>query len=338
MTANYQKGFALVSEESQQSNNIPIFLDNTDFLSFRQYAGRNSSYNTPLAVPTIARQQNTNLDNTSTRTGMINNGVGIMNNSLKNWQFASQTLANQSAATNFCTSNADCKQYGINYTCNANYQTWDSGAYGDQSGPYCAETYYPELTDGTYSRKGPNQGGIGALCSTDSDCGSEYSCKTTPDIFGSGYQLGYCSMKYTCGDDVKHLEYPMGAGAPVYPGADQNKGGAGYSTKEECNSIMRPGQQCILNDSSYFAVYPAQCPRQHIYRSNVVRGVGALATTPNNAQFSIPAFAGQKASALSSGIAPGGAANALVYNAISTKGQGEPLQYLQAINPRVTNQ
>jgi hypothetical protein len=136
-----------------------------------------------------------------------------------------------------------------------------SDAKGNQ-GNYCSITKYPELEGGIYQRKTTGEGGIGKACTTDSDCGSGYSCNNTTDMFGkNNQQTGYCSQIYQCPDGAHFIGYPYNSGIPIIPPSGQNNKGTGYSTENECNNNKLAQQDCKQDSTGkYFATYPGYCP------------------------------------------------------------------------------
>lgn len=318
-------------------NNIQI-----PFLNFREYGARMTQWQpTSLTSSTWKKQMNLPTNNTAYRQGVNQDAINLGNTSNKAWVYSTQTLANVSTDTMFCTSDADCASFP-GTTCNANYESWPS-AHGDQSGSFCSYTVYPELEKEGYQRKDANQGGIGRACQTDRDCGEGYKCNNETDTFGKNVQqTGFCSQKYTCPGGSKHyIGYPYNSGIPQPPDSNQNNGGMGYTSKEQCMNEALAQQDCIQQDGKWFATYPGYCP----VPKNLRKGAqphGALRTTsPTQANqgFTIP----QYATSQSSSMGGSSTAGALVSWNLSSKvgentGMSGPLQYLQNISPIPPNQ
>lgn len=316
-------------------NNVQI-----PFLNFKEYGGRLTQWQpVSLTASTWKKQMNLPTNNTAFRQGVSQDAIGLGNTGNKDWVYATQTLANVSADTLFCTSNADCAAHP-GTTCNANSESWPS-AHGDQSGSVCSYTQYPEVQNG-YSRKNANQGGIGRACKNDRDCGEGYQCNNETDTFGKNVQqTGFCAQKYTCpGGSTHFLGAPYNSGVPVPPDPSQNNNGNGYSTKEQCMNNALAQQDCVQNNGRYFATYPGYCPVPTNLRIGGAQG--ALRTTTSSQQnigFSIPAY-GQNSASASGGSTPAGALVSwnLASSANHASSMAGPLAYLQKINPIPTNQ
>lgn len=303
------------------------------FPAFREYAGRFTQWQpTALSMSTISKQMNLPTDTTALRNGLTNNAIGIGNNSLDNWVYTTQTLANPSFDTMYCTNNDDCKQFGPTFSCNSNFQSWND-VYGNQQGSVCNETKYPELDSGTYTRKTLQEGGIGKQCQTDNDCGSGYRCNNETDIFGKNIQqTGYCSQTYDCGDGItRFLGYPYGSSVPIAPAKTQNNNGQGYNTLNECNKNANAQQNCVQLNSKYYATYPGYCPTAPTLRKDGAQG--ALLNSGESeilAGFQIPAYGTNMGSSM------GGLKQSMMNlnPAKKTSGMSEPFKYEMMINPR----
>jgi len=282
----------------------------------------------------LKRQMNLPTDNTLFRNTMEGTGVSLANKENTAWLYRSQTLANN-GSTIACRNNTDCSSYP-GTTCNGQFSGWNDSK-GSQ-GNYCSITKYPELAGGVYQRKNTSEGGIGRGCTTDSDCGSGYSCNNTTDMFGKNNQgTGYCSQVYQCPDGPHFSGYPYNSGIPITPPSSQNNGGQGYATKEECmNNIV--GLQDCKQDSSgnFFAVYQEFCPVVTNLRSNS-NPQGMLPSTSMAAQDSgiiVPQYATNMRSAM--GQSTVNAFSGWNINATPHLKQemNSPLQYELSINPR----
>jgi hypothetical protein len=342
--ANYSLAFNEINKADSVDNYINARYAPTGnnqvglpFPAYKEYGGRFTQWQpSALEISTLKKQMNLPTDNNTFRQGFIQNAIGTGDESLKNWTFATQTLANPSFATMFCTSNDDCAPFGQNYSCNSNYEPWPD-SYGNQSGSVCSYTAYPEVDSGTYVRKDQSQGGIGKKCNTDNDCGSGYECNQSTDFVGRGIQqTGYCSQTYNCADGKKrYIGYPYNSGIPVPPPKDQNNNGLGYQTEKECKNNAMAQQNCIKMGNTWFATYPGYCPVQPTLR--VGSPQGALMVTGQGesaAGFQIPAYGPIKASSM------GGSAVARAFTSFGAKastGMNEPLQYEMALNPRPAN-
>jgi len=193
------------------------------------------------------------------RNAQESNGVSLANDSNNAWVYQTQTLMNSDVSTISCVNNTDCSPMP-GTTCNPNFSSWKYSK-GNQAN-FCSKTEYPEFSTGSYVRKTSNEGGIGRGCKDDRDCASEYKCNNETDMFGTNIQqTGYCSQVYKCSDGKSHyLGYPYNSGIPITPNPEQNKGGRGYSNKEECLDEKSGAQNCIKNNGSWFATYPGFCP------------------------------------------------------------------------------
>jgi hypothetical protein len=258
----------------EQDNNVARFNNDAPFINFRSF-GANLSGQTSSNLETNAIMSLAGNANNATR-GMNNlssTGVSTQNKANKQYTFATQTISNITPSSLLCTSDSGCIALGANYTCDPNYSDWKDSK-GVQTGATCKYTVFPELmwTDKTgvsrseYNRKNADEGGIGASCKKDSDCADGYDCVTSSeeDIFGSGAQIGYCAQKYICPDNqVRYLQAGINATLPLN-GLDQvqnqNNGGRGYRTKDECIDAMQPLQKCKQLGDSWFAVFPGYCP------------------------------------------------------------------------------
>lgn len=313
------------------------------FPAYKEFGGRFTQWQpTSLSASTTKKQMNLPTANNAFRLGFEQDAIGLGNESLKDWTYSTQALSNVSFDTMFCTSKSDCTAYGDKYSCNPNYEPWPD-SHGNQSGSVCSLTRYPEIDSGVYIRKNVNQGGIGKACKTNADCGETYECNNSVDFVGKNVQqTGYCSQTYDCQDGIKrYMGYPYNSGIPQPPAADQNKGGQGYRTKQECNANANPQQDCVQLNGAYFATYPGFCP----VPTNLRKGSpqGALRTTSaaqKDAGFTIPAYATNSASNTGGS---GKAARAFsawnIQSNISQKASmAEPLAYSLSINPRPPNQ
>jgi hypothetical protein len=284
-------------------------------------------------VSNMKRQMNLPTNNTLFRNSQEKDGVNIQNNQNTAWMYRTQTLSNNGEVM-ACRNNADCSAWP-GTTCNPNYQSW-SNAHGNQ-GNYCSETKYPEMTKGVYNRKDASRGGIGKACSTDNDCAMGYSCNNDVDMFGNNVQqTGYCSQTYECEDGIHHAGYPYNSGIPMPPPLNQNKGGVGYNTKEECDENKVSQQDCVRGkNGNWFATYPAYCP----IPTNMRKGGNPLGALPSsNARdisngIRIPAYATNKSSMSEKKL---GAFSAWNINSSKNSSQemSEPLRYELSINPK----
>lgn len=309
------------------------------FCSFKDYGGRMTDWNpSGSAAAVTSLEMNLPTNNTAVRQGMISDGIGIVNDDNKNYVWASQTLANVGGS---CTVGSSvCQEvYGQHSACNANYNEWKD-SYGNQPGPRCVVTRYPELDSGSYVRKDANQGGIGRGCRTSNDCGTGYDCKTEANVFGSGDQIGFCAQTFDCQDGIKrHVQYPQGAGIPKPPAPGQNNGGRGYSTHEECLNEQEAGQVCVAHNGAYFATFPGFCPQASNLRVGTPQG--ALRTTSESqkqAGFTIPAYATNEASSKGGSRAQQAFSAWNIQSNINSKSSmQEPLAYSLRMNPKPPN-
>lgn len=345
-TPNYQmaikKDIDSINNMYTNSRYSPIGTDEvgTPFPAFREFGGRMTQW-APVALDssTLRKTMNLPTDTTTARNSLQKDAISTGNDGLKNWLYGVQTLANLST-TNFCTSNSDCAPYGPNYKCNSNYESWPD-SYGNQSGSTCSLTKYPELDGGKYIRKDAYSGGIGKNCSTDNDCGDGYECNNTTDMFGKNLQQsGYCSIPFSCPDNKKRfLGTPANSGLPVVPPKNQNNGGMGYKTKQECQENALATQDCVQGGETgnYYALFPGTCPT---FPSNRIGGAaGALRQSTASQKengFSIPSYANFKSSTFGSNSKPVRS----LYNVASKANaaqQNSPLMYSLSINPKPSN-
>ena len=271
------------------------------FPMYKEFGGRltdwrssglqESTWKKEFGLPT-----NTNFFRTSVTADALN--LGNANNSV--WVKDTQTLKNV-ANTIGCNNNEDCEVWP-GTTCNFNYENWPD-AFGNQSGGYCSNTYYPEMksnqghpspagTCGNFHRKLANEGGIGRACTTDADCGQGYACNNTYDFVGSNLQQsGYCAMTYACPDGSQHfLGTPWNSGIPIPPPKDQNNSGHGYDSKDVCLQNIVGKQDCVQDcNGRWFATYPGYCGVQQSLRQGVnTRTSGQRAEVQG---FELPGFA-----------------------------------------------
>lgn len=304
------------------------------FPLYKDYAGRFTDWTSNAQTSSnIKRQMNLPTNNNLFRNTQTNDGVSIQNNQNTAWMYRTQTLANNGEMM-ACVNNADCASWK-GTTCNPNYQSW-SDAKGNQ-GNYCSITHYPELASGRYDRKDAIHGGIGKACTNNSDCAIGYSCNNDTDIFGKNVQqTGYCSQTYECENGTHHMGYPYNSGIPLPPPPEQNNGGRGYRTKEQCNNVKLAQQDCVRDNSgNWFATYPAYCPVPTNMRSNG-SPYGSLPSSSLSTikkGITIPAYASNKSSEIEQ---PLGAFSAWNINSSSDakSGMSEPLRYELSINPR----
>lgn len=304
------------------------------FPLYKDYAGRFTDWTSNAQTASnMKRQMNLPTNNTLFRNTQSNDGVNIQNNQNAAWMYRTQTLSNNGEVM-ACVNNADCASWP-GTTCNPNYQSW-SDAKGNQ-GNYCSVTHYPELASGRYDRKDAAHGGIGKACTDNSDCAIGYSCNNDTDIFGKNIQqTGYCSQTYECETGTQHMGYPYNSSIPIPPPKNQNNGGRGYDTKNQCNDVKLAQQDCVRNESGkWFATYPAYCPMQ----TNMRRGGNPQGSLPSanmraaQQGIVIPSYASNKSSVIEK---PLGAFSAWNINASKSASSemSEPLQYELSINPR----
>lgn len=226
------------------------------------------------------------------RQALTQDAISFGNTNNAAWVSQTQALTNVGNPL-LCNNNDDCKAYP-GTTCNRNYENWPD-AKGNQSGAYCSQTVYPELANGGYHRKNVLQGGIGRACRSNGDCGEGYSCNQTVDFVGKNVQqTGYCAQQYQCPDgSVHYLGYPYNSGIPQPPARDQNRGGQGYQTKEECTKYANAQQDCVRSEGgAWYATYPGYCPVPATMRQGGPRGpIGMSSAGEVQGGFSIPAYA-----------------------------------------------
>ena len=338
--------------ETSQSYNLPVFGSryNSDsetedpsnpFMSYKNLGGGRMTqhYSSASQNSQFNLLANKPLDNLASRKAMSDNGVLVQNKALTGWVYTTQTLGNANFSTFSCTSDADCLQYnadGETYTCNPNYASWND-VKGNQTGPICSRTVYPELhwkkgDKQIYNRKLANEGGIGSQCNTNNDCAEGYECNLSFDFVGSSNQnSGYCSQAYTCPDGQKRfLGTPYNSLMPIPPSTDQNNNGKGYRSESECLNDAMATQRCVQQNGAWFAVYPGYCPMP----ANLRKGgnpQGALlesSQSVSNGGFRIePGLSNAMPSALGSSAA----LQAMSSN-VANNDSVEPLQYLQSLN------
>jgi len=309
--------------------------DGIPFPSFKDYGGRMTQWQ-PVAISmsTIKKNMNLPTDNTMFRQGLSSDAIGIGNTSLKNWVSGTQNLGNPSFDTMFCTSNADCSKFGVNSTCNANYEPWPD-SHGNQSGSVCSQTIYPEIDSGKYTRS-LEAGGIGQSCIDDTSCDSSkgYHCNNTVDFVGKNVQqTGFCAQTYNCGDNVtRYLGYPYNSGIPIVPDKTQNNNGYGYNSMNECKAAANAQQDCKNLNGKFYAVYPGYCPVPSTLRQGGPKGALRTSTALQVQNgFVIPAYATNESSSI-------GSARASAFNSLTKNtGMREPLQYELSLNPPPPN-
>lgn len=304
------------------------------FPLFKQPAGYFTDY-TPSGqtMSNYKRQMNLPTNNTLFRNTMSGDGVSLQNNQNTAWMYRTQTLSNNGEPM-ACRNDADCEAWP-GTTCNPQYQSW-TNAKGNQ-GNYCSTTVYPEMASGEYVRKTAKEGGIGKSCTTDSECASGYFCNNDTDIFGTNeQQTGYCSQVYECSDGKHYLGYPYNSGVPINPPPEQNNGGKGYKTKEQCSSSKLAQQDCVQgSNGNWFATYPGYCPVPTNLRSGgQPNGQLPSSSMPAiKAGISIPAYATNMSSSMtkpmSSFVAWNINSDVSQLSAMST-----PFKYELSINPK----
>lgn len=162
-----------------------------------------------------------------------------------------------------CTRDYDCSG---NKVCNMNSQDW--GESFGKFAPYCTEPRYPELATGKFVREMAQNGGIGAQCTSDSNCATNkgYRCApmSGPGTVGPVTQGGYCAQTFTCGSETKYLKYPYGSEFPMSPSPSDNNFGRGYSSMKECsdaNDFGSKTRHCKKDSTGrWFSVNPGYCP------------------------------------------------------------------------------
>jgi len=279
-----------------------------------------------------------NARNAPTDTVMANNAMqadGVAQATTQNYAMVNrtQTLELNSYPQGATSPTDPCKAFpGSKPT--AVHMNWNN-AKGNQTA-FCSQVHYPELEGGVYNRKLANEGGIGKGCTHDGDCGEGYFCNQETTTFGKNIQqTGFCSQMYMCPDGSKQAAgYPYNAGRPNPPPADQNMGGKGYASKEQCEDNIRGYQDCVQNNAGrWFAVYAQYCPLGASLRQGG-NPQGAFNTTPpQQQQIIMPGWGNQGPSGISSGPA---ALSAWNTNAEVSKfnEDSSPLAYSLAINPR----
>lgn len=332
---------------SNVNYNLPTFGNDNEFMNYKQPAAYMTQWSTVNQdAGMVALSANVPLDRIAQQNLMTNNGVNLTNNVLKNWTYSTQTLDNVGFNTNGvkqCTSNDSCAPLNDGnglYTCNPNYQTWED-AVGQQTGSICSRTIYPELLwvddngNKGYNRKLQNEGGIGKSCVTNNDCGEGYECNNSTNTFGSNnQQTGYCAQTFMCPDGKKRfLGTPYNSLIPIVPPRDQNNGGKGYTTLEECQDNSSSSQHCVQHKGNFFAVYPGYCPIPSVLRQN------------GNPQGAFVSF--KTSSEENTGfVIPPGVSNQLQHkygfgsskalgslgSSTDTSSDNEPLAYIQSLN------
>jgi hypothetical protein len=310
------------------------------FPAYKEFGGRFTDWKSSgLKESTWKKEFNLPTNTNFFRTSLEQDALNLGNDENNAWVSRTQTLSNL-GATLGCRNNSDCEAW-TGTTCSGQYENWPE-AHGNQSGGYCAKTFYPELGNGigpsgggSYKRKLANEGGIGRACSSDSECGQGYSCNNEYDSFGSNLQqTGYCAQKFTCPDGKSHfLGTPWNSGIPESPPPEQNMNGQGYASKEVCNNHALPQQDCVKSGSGkWFAVYPAYCGVPTDLREGNKAFGNVRTTSPNNEKqgFRLPAYAtnnssnmGSKVQAFTTWNIPSG----------TEDGSTEALKYSMNMNP-----
>lgn len=322
--------------DNNKTNQFPILKQHGGYFTDWTPSGQTTS--------NLKRRMNLPTDNNLFRSTLQSNAVEIANQ--QNIAFVNKTskLANNGEQIS-CTTDTDCS---TGFTCNKQHMTWND-VKGNQ-GNYCSDTKYPELEGGVYNRKSRFEGGITKKCNSNSDCAPGYSCNNQVDIFGRGSQIGYCAQTYQCQDGVKYLQYPHGAGIPFEPPKDQNNGGAGYSTINDCNDKKLPYQHCAKDiNGRWFAVYPGYCPPVTDLRKND-NPMGELMQTPQavvNQGIVLPGFGFSSSSQMGSSVgdmaslsqvAPFESMSSQTFSNIGSQlggnGVSEAMAYELYINPR----
>ncbi len=312
------------------------------FMLYKQPADYMTDWNpSSQAISNLKKQTNLPTDNTRFRNITSANGVNLQNNTNINWVQDTQGLYNVNSYKS-CSTDADCANIP-GTKCNPNFQSWGT-AFGNQ-GNYCAKVSYPELESGNYIRTDASGGGIGKACNTDNDCDrtSGYYCNNQTDIFGKNVQqTGYCSQKYDCGEQGSYfLGYPYNASSPINPPKDQNNGGQGYTSPDECNNVKSAMQECVKsNNGNWFATYPGFCPMPASLRSGGNRN-GALPSANNSVsadrqEIKIPAYASNLSSVQPNEIKAMSALSPWNMNSSETNTvqMSEPLAYELSLNPK----
>jgi hypothetical protein len=304
---------------------FPLFRQPAGYLTDWTPAGQTSS--------NIKRQLNLPTNNTLLRNTEQSNAINLQNKQNNAWVYRTQTLMNNGDPI-ACRNNTDCSSWP-GTTCNSQVMSWPD-AKGNQ-GNFCSLTQYPEMEGGIFFRKNTNQGGIGKGCTTDNDCGSGYSCNNVTDMFGKNVQqTGYCSQVYNCPDGNHYLGYPYNSGIPIIPPKNQNNGGKGYGSEEECSSNKLSQQDCIRDSTGkWFATYPGYCP----VVPNLRRGDSPAGQLPSasmstiNSGFKIPSYATNMASSSGKPLSAFTSWN-INSNVGNTQQMSDPLSYEISINPK----
>ncbi len=312
------------------------------FMLYKQPADYMTDWNpNSQSISNLKKQANLPTNNTEFRNVTSNIGVSLQNRTNNEWVQDTQGLYNVNSHKS-CSTDADCSSIP-GTKCNPNFQSWGT-AYGNQ-GNYCAKVSYPELESGYYVRKDTTSGGIGKSCNTDNDCDttSGYFCNNQTDIFGKNVQqTGYCSQKYDCGEQGSYfLGYPYNASSPITPPKDQNRGGQGYSTLEDCNNVKSALQECVKsNNGNWFATYPGFCPMPASIRSGGSK-YGALPSADSTVsssiqEITIPAYASNLSSTYLNSSSALSALSPWNINSSPNNASemSEPLRYELSINPK----
>jgi hypothetical protein len=304
---------------------FPLFRQPAGYFTDWTPAGQGSSnYKRRMNLPT---------DNTLFRNTQQADAVNLASKQNNAFVFRTQTLTNNGDPI-ACRNNTDCASWP-GTTCNGQFSQWDV-SYGNQ-GNYCAITRYPELSSGTYMRKNIDEGGIGKSCSSDNECGTGYQCRNNAGMFGDSYQQGFCAQTYSCSDGKAHyLEYPAGSGRPTPPAPNQNNGGRGYSSEEECRTNKLAQQDCRQDSSkAWFATYPGYCPVVTNLRSGT-QPAGMLPTSSMVSQDSgitMPTYATSSGSTIGKPLAAFTSWN-INASPDNSHQMSDPMSYELAINPR----
>jgi hypothetical protein len=156
-------------------------------------------------------------------------------------------------------------------------------------------------------------------------------------MFGKNVQqTGYCAQTYQCPDGPHFLGYPYNSGIPIVPPSEQNNGGRGYSSEQECKQNKLAQQDCVQDSSgNYFATYPGYCPVVTNLRSNN-NPVGMLPSTSMASQdkgIIMPAYATNASSAIGKPLNSFTSWN-INASPLNSQQMSDPLSYELSINPR----
>lgn len=251
------------AQQVHTGSNCPVLKNGQEFCTKGQYAGSLFTSYAPGSSYNIGVMRSIGIANNDNVARSFSNRQSSDLKKAVSAKAASSFTSMQGQTLDImgCSRDQDCSGSKV---CNLNRQDWGEsfGAFA----PYCTEPKYPELATGRYMRETAQRGGIGAQCTSDSNCATHkgYRCTPSSSVPGSVSQGGYCAQTFKCGSETKYLKYPYGSGVPVLPNPSDNNFGRGYATKQECSDSSDIGaatRHCKQDSSGrWFSVNPGYCP------------------------------------------------------------------------------